>query len=515
MQQETRNPMGYKKVSKLMLAMGLPMILSMVVQALYNVVDTLFVSMIEEPGFENYGVKIGTNALSLAFPVQMLMIAIGVGLGVGVNAMLSRALGEGDKKKAARVAGNALLIIAVVYVVFLLFGLFGVEPYLKIQADSSDENYGALIEAGKEYLVICCTMSFGALGYMIYEKLLQSTGKSVLCMIGQLSGAILNIVLDAVFVLVCKWGIAGAAWATVIGQIVSLVLDGCFHYFKNREIEGHPKYMKPDRQSMKGIFVIGLPAVVMQALMSIMVLLVNIILAPTMGNDAVTAYGDYYKVQQFIFFAAFGLNNAIIPIIAFNYGLGDKNRVKDGIKWGVIYSVAVMAIGIVLFEALAVPIAQMLTGGDAAIKPLLQNAMFLVPIGFLFVGYNIAYQGVLQALGCGMKSLILSALRLIVFCLPLVWLFTLAGDNAKLLVWLAFPLAEALAAVVAFFFGVDVKKKKVSVLRDSDENQAADAPAEQNSEDGQTQTAEENATAEECVMTEENFSESGAEKENL
>lgn len=515
MQQETRNPMGYKKVSKLMLAMGLPMILSMVVQALYNVVDTLFVSMIEEPGFENYGVKIGANALALAFPVQILMIAIGVGLGVGVNAMLSRALGEGDKKKAARVAGNALLIIAVVYVVFLLFGLFGVEPYLKIQTNSSDENYGALIEAGKEYLIICCTMSFGALGYMIYEKLLQSTGKSVCCMVGQLSGAVLNIVLDAVFVLVCKWGIAGAAWATVIGQIVSLVLDGCFHYFKNKEIEGHPKYMKPDKQSMKGIFVIGLPAVVMQALMSVMVLLVNVILAPTMGNEAVNAYGYYYKVQQFIFFAAFGLNNAIIPIIAFNYGLGDKNRVKDGIKWGVIYSVAVMAIGIVLFEALAVPIAQILTGGDAAVKPLLQNAMFLVPIGFLFVGYNIAYQGVLQALGCGMKSLILSALRLVVFCLPLVWLFTLAGDNAGLLVWLAFPLAEALAAVVAFFFGVDVKKKRVSVLKDFDQSQT-DASAEQMSVDGQAQTAEETVAAEEnAAEEEESLSEVGAEAESL
>jgi putative MATE family efflux protein len=434
------------------------MILSMVVQALYNIVDTIFVTMIENPAVENYGAVIGTNALSLAFPVQMLMIAIGVGLGVGVNAMLSRELGAGDRKKASYVAGNALLIIIVVYIIFLLFGLFGVKPYLKMQADSTDPNLDLLIESGTEYLTICCTMSFGALGYMIYEKLLQSTGKSVMCMIGQLSGAILNIVLDALFMLVFKWGIAGAAWATVIGQIVSLVLDACFHYFTNKEIDGSLAYLKPSADALKGIFLIGLPAVVMQALMSVMVFLVNVILAPAMGNAAVTAYGDYYKVQQFIFFAAFGLNNAIIPIVSYNYGMGDGQRVKDGIKWGVIYTIAVMAIGIVLFESLAVPVAAMLSGGDSAIGGYLKTAMMVVPAGFLFVGFNIAYQGVLQALGSGIKSLVVSALRLIVFCLPLVWVFTLA-QSRDFLVWWAFPIAEGLAAIVTLFFALSANRK--------------------------------------------------------
>jgi putative MATE family efflux protein len=460
MQQENTitNPMGYKKISKLMLGLGLPMILSMVVQALYNIVDTLFVTMIENPAVENYGAVIGTNALSLAFPVQMLMISIGVGLGVGVNAILSRALGEGDRNKASRVAGNALFVIIIVYVLFLLFGLFGVKPYLTMQADKTDPYFDMLIASGAEYLTICCTMSFGALGYMIYEKLLQSTGKSVLCMVGQLSGAILNIGLDALFVLVFKWGIAGAAWATVIGQIVSLVLDAIFHYLKNREIDGSLRFLKPQGAILKGIFVIGLPAVVMQALMSIMVFLVNVILAPNMGNAAVTAYGDYYKVQQFIFFAAFGLNNAIIPIVSYNYGLGDVGRVKQGIKWGVIYTICVMIIGIALFEGLADVVAAMLSGGDAAIGGYLKTAMRVVPAGFVFVGFNIAYQGVLQALGNGIKSLIISALRLIVFCLPLVWLFTLSAD-ADFLVWWAFPIAEAVAAVVSLVFAVNANKK--------------------------------------------------------
>lgn len=467
MQEETRNPMGFKKVSVLMLTMGLPMILSMVVQALYNVVDTMFVTMIEDPYIDNFGAVIGTNALSLAFPIQMLMIAIGVGLGVGVNALLSKALGEGNKEKAAKVAGNALFIIAVVYVLFLLFGIFGVKPYLQLQADSSDPNYDAIIDQGVQYLTICCTMSFGALGYMIYEKLLQSTGKSVMCMVGQLSGAVLNIILDAVFVLVFKWGIAGAAWATVIGQIVSFVLDACFHYFKNKEIDGSIKYLKPAGSDIWGIFRIGLPAAVMQALMPIMVFGVNIILAPTMGNAAVTAYGDYYKVQQFIFFAAFGLNNAIIPIVSFNYGMNDRQRVKAGIKWGVLYTVIVMAIGIALFEAVASPVANMLTGGDEAISGYLVTAMRLIPVGFLFVGVNIAYQGVLQALGCGVRSLILSCVRLIVPCLPLIWLFTLIPGR-DVVVWLAFPISEAVACVIAVVFAVWLNKHRINTMGETE-----------------------------------------------
>ncbi len=458
------NPMGYKKVARLMLAMGIPMILSMVVQALYNVVDTMFVTMIEDAEVPNFGAVVGTNALSLAFPVQMLMIAIGVGLGVGVNAMLSRALGEGQKEKAAAIAGNALFIIVVVYVLFLLFGFFGVKPYLALQADSSDPNYGRLIEEASSYLTICCTMSFGALGYMIYEKFLQGTGKSVLCMIGQVSGAALNIVLDAVFVLVFKWGVAGAAWATVIGQIVSLILDAVFHYAKNKEIDGGLRYLKPRKDAVAGIFKIGLPAVVMQALMPVMVFAVNVILANTgMGNSCVTAYGDYYKVQQFIFFAAFGLNNAIIPIISFNYGMKDRQRVKDGVRYGTIYTVAVMAIGIALFEALAAPVSNLLSGGDQAINGYLVTAMRVIPAGFLFVGYNIAYQGILQALGCGVKSLILSCLRLIVVCLPLVYLFALAPSRG-FLVWWAFPIAEAVAAIAAFAFGVSANRKIINAI---------------------------------------------------
>lgn len=456
--------MAEKNVSRLMLSMGVPMIFSMVVQALYNIVDTIFVTMIVDERVDNFGAVVGTNALSLAFPVQMLMIAIGVGLGVGVSAILSRALGKGDREEAARAAGNALTVIAVVYVLFLLFGLFGVKPYLSVQADKTSATYDILIEEASSYITICCTCSFGALGYMVYEKLLQGTGKSTMCMIGQISGAVLNIILDAVFVLVCHWGVAGAAWATVIGQVTSLLLDAFFHYRFNKEIDGSLKYLKPQKEAMKGIFVFGTPAAIMQALMPVMVFIVNIILAPTMGDAAVTAYGDYYKVQQFIFFAAFGLNNAIIPIVSFNYGLGNRARVQAGIKWGVIYSVAVMAVGIALFEAIATPVASMLSGGEEKIYNYLVTAMCIIPAGFLFVGYNIAWQGILQALGKGISSLVLSCLRLIVFCLPLVWAFAVT-EIADSLVWWAFPIAEALASVAAFVLGVITHRKIVYKIK--------------------------------------------------
>lgn len=459
-EQEQQNPMGYKKVARLMLAMGLPMILSMVVQALYNVVDTMFVTMISRPDVEKFGAVIGTNALALAFPVQMLQIAVGVGLGVGLNAILSRALGAGDREKAAYAAGNALAMIAVVYLIFLLFGFFGVRPYLEMQVDKSDPDWELVVGEASSYLTICCTMSFGAFGYMIYEKLLQSTGKATLCMAGQLSGAVLNIGLDALFVLVFDWGTAGAAWATVIGQMVSLLLDGIFHYVFNREIASGFKYFRPRADAVKGILAVGMPAVVMQALMPIMVFAVNVILKGPMGNAAVTAYGDYYKVQQFIFFAAFGLNNAIIPVISYNYGLKDRQRIKEGVTYGTIYTVAVMAVGVALFEGLAAPVSYLLTDGDGGIYTYLVAAMRIIPAGFLFVGFNIAWQGILQALGSGVRSLVLSCLRLIVFCLPLLWIFTLSPSR-DFLVWWAFPIAEAAAAVYAAVDGVRAAKRRI------------------------------------------------------
>jgi Na+-driven multidrug efflux pump len=280
-------------------------------------------------------------------------------------------------------------------------------------------------------------------------------------MVGQIAGALLNIALDAVFILVCDWGVAGAAWATVIGQVVSFVLDITFHMTMNREISNSLRYWKPQKSAMKGIFAVGLPAVLMQALMSVMTVCANLVLGRMLGQDAVTAFGSYYKVQQFIFFAAFGLNNAIIPIVSYNYGMGDRARVKQGIGWGTAYTVIVMALGIVLFESLATVIAGLFAFNDIAYVYFVRCMRF-IPAGFLFVGFNLAMQGVLQALGCGVKSLILSCVRLLVPCIPLLLLLSLAGDVA---VWFAFPLSELVATFVALGFAKNTVSKRLNAMQ--------------------------------------------------
>lgn len=301
--EQSINKMGVAPIKKLMISMGLPMILSMMVQAFYNIVDSYFVAAI--PGMGDSAM----NALTLAFPVQMLMIAVGVGTGVGVNSILSRYLGEGNREKAGRVAGNALFIGACTYLVFLVFGVFGVDIYLRSQ--TSDP---VVLAIGREYLTVCMTLSFGAILSMIVEKLLQSTGKTMLATTAQLVGAVLNIILDPVFIFgwcgMPEMGAVGAAVATVVGQIATMLLGFLFHYTMNKEIDGSLKYWKPRREIIAAIYTVGAPSIVMQALMSVMAYGINVIFG-LVSSAVVTAFGIYYKIQQFVFFAAFGLNNAM------------------------------------------------------------------------------------------------------------------------------------------------------------------------------------------------------------
>lgn len=457
----SQNKMGMQSVSKLMLGMGIPMIISMMVQAFYNIVDSYFVSNIADAdGVANMG-DYAVNALTLSFPVQMLIIAIGVGTGVGVNALLSRSLGAGQQEQANRVAGNAIFVGICTYVVFLLFGLFGVRWFLETQ--TSDP---IILELGYEYLSICSIVSFGAVGSMIYEKLLQSTGKTVFSTIAQLAGAIANVVLDPI--LIYGWlgapemGITGAAVATVIGQILTLVLSMVFHYGWNREINGSPRYLKPDGKTIGRIYKVGAPAILMQALMSVMAYGVNIIFG-LVSASAVTAYGIYYKIQQFVFFAAFGLNNAIIPIVAFNYGKNDRKRVWDGVRYGLLYTLLLMLIGAVGLQLFAKPICGVFALSEES-QMLCIRAIRVVTFGYLFAGANIAFQGIFQALGCGVKSLVLSLIRLIVVALPLAWCLTLVDDAANM-VWLAFPIAEGCGFVVALVLMRIVAKAKIEKLK--------------------------------------------------
>lgn len=453
-----QNKLGSMKVNKLLLTMGLPIILSMMLQAVYNIVDSAFVSNMPETG------ELALNALTLAFPVQMLMVAIGIGTGVGTNALLAMSLGQGDREKASRVAGNALFLAAVIYAVFLLFGIFGVDFYAGTQTANP-----VIREMTVTYLRICCTLSIGIVFFSIFEKLLQATGHSGCSTIAQITGAVLNIILDPI--LIYGWcgfpalGVSGAAYATVIGQIVSAVMGLVFHLWKNRDVKNGLHYMRPVGGIIKGIYAIGLPAIIAQALMSFMTYGMNIILG-SIGENVVTAYGLYYKGQQFILFAAFGLRDAITPVVSFNYGMGSRSRVKEGIRYGLLYTMVIMLIGMAAIELLAVPLSAVF-GLSGETQSICISTMRIVSLSFLFAGINVAFQGIFQALEGGLESLIISVLRQFVLVLPVAWGFAqLAKQNSDLLwtVWLTFLIAEGVSALVAALLMKRMDRRVISKL---------------------------------------------------
>ena len=458
---KTGNKMGSTPVKSLMLKMGLPMILSMVFQAFYNIVDSYFVSNMQDTELITGMGEYGVNALTLAFPIQMLMIAIGVGTGVGVNALLATSLGENNHEKAGKIAGNSIFLGLCTYIVFLFIGLFCIDTYLQTQTSDT-----VILQMGNEYLGICTVLSVSTILFMIYEKLLQSTGRTMLSTIAQLAGALTNIILDPIMIFgyfgVPRMGIAGAAYATVIGQTVSLVMGVIFHHKFNKDVNSDFKYLKPDIRIIGKIYKIGIPAIIMQALMSVMTYGINIIFNGISGS-LVTAYGIYYKIQQFVFFAVFGMNNAILPIVAFNYGMKDQKRVKEGIKYGMIYTLLIMLAGIILLQSFAAQIAGSFSLSESTMESCI-TAIRVISLGYLFAGVNIACQGIFQAFGNGMHSLVISFVRLIVVPLPLAYLFTMSA-NASNIIWWSFPAAEFLAAVTALILMKHMLKEKIPALR--------------------------------------------------
>ncbi len=457
----TTNKMGAEAVPKVMLNMGIPIILSMVLQACYNIVDSMFVARIPDAdGIVNAG-ECAVNALTLAFPVQMLMVAFGIGTGVGVNALLAKSLGQRDEEKAAKTAGNGVALALIIYAVFLLFGLFGVKAYIGSQTKD-----GVILRMGSSYLSICSAASFGIIMFSIYEKLLQATGKTVYSTIAQVSGAVVNIILDPIMIF--GWfglpatGIRGAAYATVLGQVVSMLIAMFLHYRKNAEIKPGIRYLKLESGIVKEIYVIGLPAIIMQALMSLMTYSVNVIFA-TVSQAAVTAYGIFYTIQQFIFFAGFGLRDAITPIVSFNYGMGSGKRVKQGIFYGILYTEVIMLAGLAGLELFAGPLIGLFAMSEET-EVLCVMAARIIAAGFLFAGGNIAIQGVFQALGCGFYSLIVSLLRLCIVVLPLAWLFARFG-NAAVMIWWAFPIAEFAAILAAVLFMLRANKRIIKPMK--------------------------------------------------
>ena len=447
------NKMKDMPVNKLMIQMGIPMILSMALQAVYNIVDSAFVGNMRE------GSEAALNALTLVFPVQMLMVAVGIGTGVGTNALLARILGQGDAKKAAKVAGNSLFLGIIIYGICLLFGILGVKAYISSQTVDPE-----VISMGTSYLSICCVISFGIIFFSLFEKLLQATGRSLYSTIGQVVGAVINIILDPIMIYgigpVPEMGVEGAAYATVIGQVVSAVLLFIFHMKLNKEFEHGVKYMRPEGGIIKGIYTIGLPAIIAQALMSLMVYVMNLILK--FSPSAQTAYGLFYKVQQFVLFLAFGLRDAITPIIAFAYGMNSKKRIQDGIKYGLIYTVVLMIAGVVVTEIFPGNFAALFNAGQS--REYFISAMRIISLSFIFAGINVAYQGIYQALDGGMESLVISLLRQLVVILPLAGVFSLLVRNGQMgvsLIWWAFPITEIIACLAGYVFLKRIRRSRV------------------------------------------------------
>lgn len=441
---EDQNKMGIRPIPGLLWRMGLPMIVSMILQSVYNIVDTAFVINMGEDG------QVGNLALTYAFPIQLLIIAVGVGTGIGINAILSKSLGERNREKVSRIAGNGIFLGLCIYAVFLVFGLFGSRWFISIQALGNQK----AIDMGTEYLTICSCFSFGAIGYTIYERFLQATGKTMHSTVAQIAGAVTNIVLDYVFIFPCGMGIAGAAWATVIGQILSLAVAMALHYGTNKEIGAHIRYIRPAAEVIGNIYKIGGTAAVMQGLLSVMMLGMNLILGTAARNADLLqgSFGVYYKIMQFALFAAFGISNTIITVLSFNYGMKDRRRVGDCIRYGVLISATISLIITVLFEIFAPYLARLFGIGSASggndLTGVVVKAIRIGAIGYVFMGISVDVQGVLQAFRCAVKPLLISLLRLAVLVFPVAFLFTLS-DNAVNTVWWTFPIVEFVTAGVS------------------------------------------------------------------
>lgn len=443
--QEKQNKMGVEPIKRLIWKMGLPMIVSMVLQALYNVIDSIFVANMQDNG------ALANEALTLAFPVQIMIIAISVGTGVGLNALLSKNLGERNSEKVNAITGNGIFLSLVIYAVFLLFGLFFSDWFIGLFSSKT-----AVVKMGSTYLKICSCLSLGSIGFAVYERFLQSTGKTMYSTIAQIAGAVTNIILDYIFIFPLNMDVAGAAWATIIGQFVSLFTAMILHYTKNKEIESHIKYIRPQAEIIKGIYKIGFSAALMQGLLSVMMAGMNAILGSANVDSVILvgSFGIYYKIQQIALFSAFGLSNTIITVLSYNYGMKDKDRSLDCVKYGIIDSLITTFIITVLFEIIAVPLSKLfaLSGGSSEVLvDVCAKATRIASLSFVFMGFNVAVQGVLQALGNAVKPLITAFMRLVLFAFPIAYLFTLS-DNVINLVWWTFLISEVLTCFVSALF---------------------------------------------------------------
>lgn len=438
MEKTQENKMGTMPVNRLLISMSLPMMISMLVQALYNIIDSIFVSRINEKAL---------TAVSLAFPLQSLMIAFGVGTGVGLNAFLSKTLGEKDTAKADRAAVNGVFLGMVNFLIFLVIGLFATTPFYLSQTQDPE-----IFEYGRQYLSIVCCCSLGMYTQFVFERLLQSTGKTFYTMLTQGLGALINIALDPVFIFgyfgIPAMGVAGAAIATVIGQTVAGIAAVAVNLKKNTEIKLQFRGFRPDMAIIGEIYKVGVPSIIMQSIGSLMTYGMNqILLAFT--STAATVFGVYFKLQSFVFMPIFGLNNGMVPIVAYNFGARNKERLTRTVKLSMVYAVCLMAAGFLVFQIFPAQLFAMFDASETMLA-IGVPALRIISLSFVLAGFGIVSGSVFQALGNGVYSLIVSVARQLLVLLPVAFLLSLTGNlNA---VWWAFPIAELVSFGVSVFF---------------------------------------------------------------
>ncbi len=440
------NKMGVLPVGKLLLSMSVPIMLSMLVQALYNIVDSVFVSRVSENAL---------NAVSLAFPVQNLMIAVATGTGVGINALLSKSLGEKKFERANLTAANGLFLGICSAVVFAVLGALFSRTFFLVQTDVAE-----IVEGGTAYIQVCTICSFGIFISISVERLLQATGKTIYSMFMQMTGAIINIIFDPVFIFVFDMGVVGAAWATVLGQVVGASMGIYFNAKKNTEITVRFRGFRPDWHIIRRIYSVGVPSIIMASIGSVMTFGVNKILIG-FTTTATAVFGVYFKLQSFVFMPVFGLNNGMVPIVAYNFGAQKPDRMIRTVKLAVCYATGIMVVGVTIFQLFP----HMLLGLFDASDYMLEigvPALRIICLSFLLAGFGIVSSSFFQALGHGVLSLIISLVRQLIVLLPAAWLLSLSGQLG--LVWWAFPIAEIFSGILSVLFLLYAYRKEVKPM---------------------------------------------------
>lgn len=447
------NKMGVMPVNRLLLNMAVPMVISMLVQALYNVVDSVFVAKLSEDAL---------NAVSLAFPVQNLMIAVSVGTGVGINALLSRSLGQKNQERADRTAMNGFFLAAVSCLVFTLLGLTCGRLFYAVQTDIA-----VIVDYGASYLQICCGLSFGLFLCVTSDRILQATGRTFYTMLTQALGAIINIVLDPILIFglfgLPRMEVAGAALATVLGQMCGAALSLFLNLTRNQDVRFSWKGLRPSGPIIAGIYSVGVPSIAMQSIGSVMVFGMNQILL-TFTATATAVFGVYFKLQSFIFMPVFGLNNGLVPIVAYNYGARQPRRILRAIQLSVIYATAIMLLGLLAFQLIPQVFLSifMSEGASGDMLSIGVPALRIISLSFVFAGFGIVCSSVFQALGHGVLSLLVSLVRQLIVLLPVA--FVLSRTLGLDAVWWSFPIAELFSVVLSALFLRRVHRKEIHPL---------------------------------------------------